>query len=213
VNYDFANTQCYPGSGTTITDLAGTANAATYGSPPFSSGYFTLNGSNQHIGMTAGCQGRMSPANSGVTISSFVWVYPMDNGVILDEQDGGWHDSHIEMVGGRLRFRTWYFGGSYVTSSTGVSLNTWMHLGYTFDGGTFRAYVNGASVGSMTGSRDSPGNNGFRQMFHLGLGDSTNMGDGTYANMRVGTLQVYNVASSSSDVSSLFSALRSRYGI
>jgi hypothetical protein len=42
--------------------------------------------------------------------------------------------------------------GSYGT----VPLNQWAHLAATWDGGTMRYYINGASVGSSTGTVPSP---------------------------------------------------------
>ena len=43
--------------------------------------------------------------------------------------------------------------------------------------------------------------------------DITNMGDGSYANMRLGQFQVYNAALNSTEVEQVFNSSRSTYGI
>ena len=115
LNYDISNTSSYPGSGTTVTDLTGSSNATLYNSPTYTAtggGYLTFNGSNQYLGTNTALGSKLNPANSSTVISIFVWVYPIDNGVIVSElgstsPNTGWHDSQIEMVGGTLRFSVW----------------------------------------------------------------------------------------------------------
>ena len=122
----------YSGSGTQISDPRGGSSVTLGNSPTFSSAepqYFTLNGSNQYLVNNTELTSKLA-MNGGTrskTISAFVWVYPTsNNGVILDEIgvasiSSGWHDSHIEMVSGTMKFRVW--GGATLSSSISTPLN------------------------------------------------------------------------------------------
>jgi len=141
-----------------------------------------------------------------------------DNGVIVSELgqttiNAGWHDSQIERVAGTVKFSVWQNGTGFA-SSIPTSTNTWYYIGFTYDGSTLTGYVNGASAGTAAYSRQTPFNNGSTAL-HYGLAnnDSTNLGDGTYANCRIGAFHVYNTAISTTQVLSNFNAQRSRYGV
>ena len=115
LNYNINDTSSYPGTGTAVTDLTGSSNATLYNSPTYTAtggGYLTFNGSNQYLGLNTSLNTKLSPVNTSTIISIFVWAYPMDNGVIVQEigqttPNAGWHDSQIEMVAGTLKFSVW----------------------------------------------------------------------------------------------------------
>ena len=131
LNYNINSLSSYPGSGTTIIDLQGNSNATTFNSPTYTSsggGYLTFNGSNQYFVTNTALGSKLNPANTSTIISIFVWVYPMDNGVIVQEigqssPNAGWHDSQIEMVSGTLRFSVWNNQPSGFASSISTPLN------------------------------------------------------------------------------------------
>jgi hypothetical protein len=108
LNYNINDASSYPGTGATVTDLTGSSNATLYNSPTYTSsggGYLTFNGSNQYLGTNTD----LAPKLNQYIVSIFLWVYPMDNGVIVSELGStsintGWHDSQLEMVSGTLRF-------------------------------------------------------------------------------------------------------------
>ena len=219
LNYDISNTSSYPGVGTTITDLQGNSNATTFNSPTYTSSggaYLTFDGINEYFTTNTALGSKLNPANSSTIISIFVWVYPMDNGVIVQEigqttPNSGWHDSQIEMVSGTLRFSVWQNQPSGFASSISTPLNNWYYIGFTYDGTNLRGYVNGSlAVTSGTISRSTPGANLYYAIAHA---DSTNLGDGTFSNMRFGGMQVYNTALSASDVSNNYNATKSRFGL
>ena len=219
LNYDISNSSSYPGSGTTITDLQGNSNATTFNSPTYTSSggaYLTFDGINEYFTTNTALGSKLNPANSSTIISIFVWVYPMDNGVIVQEigqttPNSGWHDSQIEMVSGTLRFSVWQNQPSGFASSISTPLNNWYYIGFTYDGTNLRGYVNGSlAVTSGTISRSTPGANLYYAIAHA---DNTNLGDGSFANMRFGGMQVYNTALSTNDVLNNYNATKSRFGL
>ena len=219
LNYDISNSSSYPGSGTTITDLQANSNATTFNSPTYTSSggaYLTFDGINEYFTTNTALGSKLNPVNSSTIISIFVWVYPMDNGVIVQEigqttPNSGWHDSQIEMVSGTLRFSVWQNQPSGFASSISTPLNNWYYIGFTYDGTNLRGYVNGSlAVTSGTISRSTPGSNLYYAIAHA---DNTNLGDGSFANMRFGGMQVYNTALSTNDVLNNYNATKSRFGL
>jgi hypothetical protein len=141
-----------------------------------------------------------------------------DNGVIVSELgqttiNTSWHDSQIERVAGTVKFSVWSNGAGFA-SSIATSTDVWYYIGFTYDGSTLTGYINGSSAGSVVYSRSTPYNVGSTGLYYgLANNDSTNLGDGTYANCRLGAFHVYNTAISTTQVLSNFNAQRSRYGV
>jgi len=220
LNYDIANASSYPGTGATVTDLQASSNATLFNTPTYASGYLTFNGTNQYLTTNTSLNSKLSPANTSTVISIFTWVYPMDNGVIVQElgqttPNSGWHDSQIEMVAGTMKFSVWSNQPGF-SSTISTPLSAWYYAGFTFDGSVLRGYVNGAlAVTSATITRSTPYNDGGNLALHYAIAHATitNLGDGTFSNMRLGALQVYNTALSAAQVSANFQADRSRYGV
>ena len=121
LNWDVQDYTSYSGTGTSITDLQGNSNGTFTGTITYTAGnpnignpnYLTIEGSNtEYVVSATGLNSKLSPVNSGTSISTFVWVYPTGNGIILDELgttaiNTSWHDSQIELVSGALKFRVW----------------------------------------------------------------------------------------------------------
>jgi len=224
LNYDISKPASYSGSGTTITDLQGNSNATTVNSPTYTSsggGYLTFNGSNQYFVTNTSLNSKLSPANTSTVLSIFVWVYPMDNGVIVAELGQAtantlWHDSQIEMVAGTIKFSVWSGVVQNLSSSISTPLNNWYYVGFTYDGTNLRGYVNGSlAVTSGTITRQTPYNNGGGVGLHYAVAseDLTKLGDGSYANMRFGGMQIYNTALTGNNVLTNFNATKSTYGL
>jgi hypothetical protein len=213
-----------PSSGSTWTDDIGNSNATLGNTPIYSSnngGYITLNGSNQYILTSTGLGSKFSgtsPSKS-TAASIFIWCYPTEQGVIVNELgassiSAGWHDSNIEMLStGVICFSVWHNSLTNKVSSTAKSFNTWYYLGWTYSGTTLTAYINGASIGTATLTRNAPYNNGNDLFYGLGAADTTNMGDGSYCAMRVGSFQVYNRGLTAAEVARNYNSNKSRYGL
>ena len=220
LNYDIGNASSYSGAGSTVTDLQASSNATLFNTPTYTSGYLTFNGTNQYLTTNTSLNSKLSPANTSTVISVFTWVYPMDNGVIVQElgqttPNSGWHDSQIEMVAGTMKFSVWSNQPGF-SSAISTPLSAWYYAGFTFDGSVLRGYVNGAlAVTSPTITRSTPYNDGGNRALHYAIAHATitNLGDGTFSNMRLGALHVYNTALTAGQVSTNFQADRSRYGV
>jgi hypothetical protein len=213
-----------PPTGSTWTDDVGNSNATLANSPTYSSsngGYISLNGSNQYVMTSTSLNAQISGTspNKSTAQSIFIWCYPTEQGVIVSEIgqaviNSAWHDSNIEMSSsGLISFSVWH--GSLVNrvTSTSRSFNAWYHLGWTYSGTTLTAYINGVSVGTATLTRSAPFNNGNNLHYALGAEDGTNMDEGSYCAMRVGSFQVYNRALTAGEVTTNFNSNKSNYGL
>jgi len=223
--YEFSTPGSYSSSaGSTVTDLVGNSDGLTQNSPGYTlpvgqtAGYLQFNGTNQYLVTQTNLNPKLSPANTSTVISVFVWAYMTDNGVIVSELgqttiNTSWHDSQIERVAGTVKFSVWSNGAGFA-SSIATSTDVWYYIGFTYDGSTLTGYINGSSAGSVVYSRSTPYNVGSTGLYYgLANNDSTNLGDGTYANCRLGAFHVYNTAISTTQVLSNFNAQRSRYGV
>jgi len=217
LDYDFSNASCYVGSGSAVVDLAGNSDATLFNSPAFSSGSLTFNGTNQYLLTNTDLNSKLSPPNTSKAISVFMWVNPLDNGVLLGELgqaaiNTGYHDAQIEMVAGKLRFAVWNnISRPVVSSSISTPTGSWYHVGFTHDGSTLKGYVNGALAATASYTRLTPYESGRGLFYQVAATEGTNLGDGTAANMKLGELKVYNVARSAAEVSSSYEDTKSKW--
>lgn len=217
LQYDIGNTASYGGSGATVTDLVGNSAATLYNGPTYASGYLTFNGTNQALVTNTSLASKVTTDITSIVM----WAYPMDNGVLLSEvgsnalpNAAGWHDSQMEMVGGTMKFGMWNgLGISTIASSVATPLNNWYHFAMVYDGTKLNAYVNGTAAGSVTFSRMNPIEGSAGIHYTIAAADITNMGDGTYAAMRLGQFLVYSTALTAAEISQNFGAGRSFYGV
>ena len=154
-------------------------------------------------------------ASLNPTESVFVWFNPAAAGQIVSELgqatiNTGYHDSNIEVnSSGIFSFSVWHGSLTNKVVSSAKSFNNWYHLGFTYSGTTFIAYINGSSIGTTTFTRQPP------TSLHYGLCsiDSTNMGTGAYGSGKMGNFMFYNRALSASEVRQNFNATRARFGV
>jgi hypothetical protein len=216
-NYDIADTNSYKTTSPTLVKntIKGT-NATLYSTPTYtatSGKYMSFNGSTQYM-MT---ENLGSYFNSGV-VSLMLWVYPTDAGVLISEQgspivDANWYDSQIEITNvsgstGTLRCGTWSGTGLRSVSTT-ITLNQWNYICLTHSGTQLKGYLNGSNFGSLSYVRDYPS-----QLYYTFASKcNTNMGDGTYANARLGSFQVSNVVWTDDEVNRSYMFNAYRYGV
>ena len=201
-----------------LSDNVNSKHATLYNGPTYTSTggqYINFDGSNDYA-ITGDLSSNFSNGSEVQTIQ--LLCYPQDAGVLVSElgagsSTSGWHESVMEITtSGTLKVGFW--NGSGITNiSTSITMNSWNLITMTYDGSTLRAYLNGVSFGSTTFNRDVPhaySGNGLYYCF--GKEDFTNMGNGTYAQFRFGSFQVYNRVLSDDEVMRNWTHISYRYG-
>jgi hypothetical protein len=210
LEYNTFNTSSYSGSGTTIYDISGNSrNGTITGSPTWTSNYFTF--SDDYV--TTPNLSSAIPASNEVH-SVEVWVYPTDNGVLVQYNgqptpDAGYHFSAIEIVGGNLEVGLW--NGTVIVSTGNigaVSFNQWHQIVLTYNGSVCKGYLDGVFKGSVNVAWFSPMDESLPLPFYMNFGyqDSTSHGDGGDFNGRFGIWQVYNTALTDAQVLSNYNS-------
>ena len=224
VCYDFTNNNSYPTTGTVVTDIFKNSNASLINTPTYSaftSGSIYFDGSNEFLITSTSLNSKFAGTspNKSETTSIFMWVYMMDNGVILSEQgtspipNTGWFESVIERVSGDLKFGFWNGTSiSSVTSSVATSLNTWYYVGLTYDGSQMKAYINGSLVGQLSFNRLAPYNGGTNAYYAIASECPTSMGDGGYAKMYLGRFEIFNYSLSQTQIEYNYIITKGLYG-
>ena len=219
LRYEISDRDSYSGT-TTVTDLVSNSNATLTDGPTYSiNGYLNFDGTNDYLSTNTSLNSKLSPANTSLIISHFVWIYPKDNGVVVSEigqttPNISWHDSQIEIVAGNLKFGLWQSVGgvSSLNSSISTPFYNWYYVGLTYDGTTMRGYVNGQLAGSKLVSRGTPYNIGSTGLHYaIASADTTSLGDGSPAKMKLGAFHVYNKALSNQEVVSNYNYTKSNY--
>jgi len=218
LNLDASNPASYPGSGTTWTNLV-TGNAVTS---------FTING---NVTYNAANDGVLRFADGGLASTSNslgrFTKYSIETWVKIAGTSGSYPCLFTESVnqgtGGAnmiLGYNTGFgtanqytsgFNSSswnvYTTTTNTSDLNNWVQIVATYDGNICTIYKNGVNVGS--GSIGSSGINSANLGYNIGKRwDQSNYAYGDYSVVRL-----YNRDLSSSEVTTNFNALKSRFGL
>lgn len=234
LNYDFANTATYPGTGTSVNNLSSTSHTGTINGATFNSaGYFEFPGSlDQRI--YVGSLG--STEFNNLTI--LVWFYPTSvtnyenvldcNYNVPDPADGLVKSGNI---GPRLEMNNsgnlaWNWGASRSAndpffscnaSNTGIVANTWYHSVLVINGNQAingSTYLNG--IAQNTGSQTAGGSvSWYGGIGNLVLGDGfilQNTGIREFTG-RIGEVQIYNRVLTAQEISKNFNATRAKYGV
>jgi uncharacterized repeat protein (TIGR02543 family) len=215
LNYNFADSASYPGSGTAVTDVSpntGGVNASITGTTSFTAGTVSTP---SYLNISGGAYVQTGQLYSRVgegSVSAFGWIYANGDGVVLDElgnSDFSWHDSQIEVYNGKLAMRM--YSGAAITSTATVT-NGWHYVGFTFGGGTLTGYLDGAAFATSTSyTRSSNPNNSI--FYALGKSDTTDLYTSATGNFRLGAFQVWNSGLTSTAVANNFKASCGIYSV
>jgi hypothetical protein len=205
VNLDAGNTDSYPGSGSTWTNLVddtdytitdGAFNSADGGSIVF-------NGTSTFVPIG-------TPLSAGTNYTKEAWVYDDGPGLnsrnILSTEDDVLYISGGVLYGG--------VGGSFNVVDVGSSLGTgvWRHVCLTFNDttNTMVLYINGGNVNSSSNNSvtQSYSGNTLRIGSHFVGGSPVSFWNGKIAEVRV-----YNAALTEAQVIANYNATKARYGL
>jgi hypothetical protein len=206
-SYDFSDALCYPGSGSTVFDLAGSLDlpidGATFGGTGQSK-YFSFDGTNDKIGVNSGITG------VGSTFSINIWVERAGEPVYGTLFAGGYVDPsgkgpvfyYPTDVSGT--FSASFNYGVGLVESTSNPLNTWQMWTYTCDGTTSKLYKNGTFFGSDTQDAGTWDTGAFWLGVQIG-------GTANYFQGKIAILDIYNSSLGSTAILDNYNTQESRF--
>jgi len=213
--YDPSNSVSYPGTGSTITNLASTSLNGTMSNITYTSPYFSYNGSSSQINVSDNAL--LEPGTGDWTMEAWVYLSSSTGSkVVLGKFDpgGGSQDvSYSIRIQGAGIYAQIGNGSTVVdTPLYTLPLNTWTHVTYVWKNvatNSLEAYINGVSVGSVSHSfasiLNTPSN------LYIG---SYNGGEySQYMNGRIGITRLYSAALTSAQVLQNYNADKSKYGL
>lgn len=202
VHLDAGNTNSYPGSGTTWSDLTSSSNDLTLtNGPVFSStdgGTIEFDGSNDY-----------ATSSNSVTLSG---DFSFDAWVYLDTTASGYDAifsiGQYSQTSGLALFGPYFSvwsGGSQLGYATTFATAAWKHVALTRSGSTNTLYLDGSSVGTFTNS------NAFSGSIGLGAGFWTTS-PGNYMPGKISNARLYNgKALTAAEVTQNYNALSGRF--
>jgi hypothetical protein len=213
--YDPSNPVSYPGTGTTISNLASASLPGTMSNITYTDPYFAYNGSSSQINIADAAA--LEPGSGDWTMEA--WVY-LSSGtgskVVLGKFDPGGLSADVSYsirIQGAGIYSQIGNGSTVVdTALYTLPLNTWKQVVYVWKNvatNSLEAYVNGVSQGSVSHS------------FASILNTSSNLYIGSYnggeysqwMNGRIGIVRLYNAALTASEVLQNYNADRGLYGL
>jgi len=212
-NVDAANVSSYSGTGNVWNDLSGSNNIKFYSSSSYNvnaNPTFDSDGGGSLV--TTGIFGK-SINNSGISGSV---ARSMEAWVKFNSVAG---NAVISIGGSVISSNTLYelmaysnnviehYWGNFTQSSTVLATNTWYHIVILYDGTTNHyIYINGVQVGFSA----TPTLNTSNTPIYIGPAVTTTWGA---FNGKIAALRIYNRALTSSDVTTNFNALKTRFGL
>lgn len=207
---DAANVKSYPGTGTTVSDIAGGGYTGTLvNSPTFvttGQGSLSFDGNNQYMSFA-----QNTPTMSQMTVEVVCKLLnptPQTTGFILGRSSSYrliYSSSGFDWICSTSN-NGWYTTGTTLSGST--TITNWNHVVCTYDGSRLRFYLNGVLVN--TTSSDISGNVQNGSNFQMMNTDAANVSNG---NGLISVARIYNTALTAANVRQNFNALRGRYGI
>lgn len=203
-----ANTKCYPGSGSTVTDLLGSGRQGTLSNISFSNTY----GGSFDLGVDPSLSFTGNVLNVGsFTVEAFVKTPSTgtDNRTyyyVGNSSSGGiWFFKHRTGLGNRLVLHAWDGVNPRVDviSSDVVPDNIETHVAVTFNGTQYQLYINGTANGSAV-TDNSPGATSNNEFIGTANGSEDCIGS-------LYSLKVYSRALSASEMKQNYIAHRGRF--
>jgi len=223
---DAGAVRSYPGSGTTVYNLAdgtynGTlVNGMTYDSE--ASGCFVGDGTDDNItfGESADTKGT---TNNAITYECWVkrtGTSTASNPRIMSTDASDYNALYLESSGaGNLIWRINIGGGSKtVTHTGGVPLNEWTHIigtGYYNGSSNYTAelYINGSLVGNNNAAASGAWGDGTSRPFAIFSNVESTVQNNNCLTGKVASARVYNISLTADQVTQNYNAQKSRFGL
>lgn len=141
--------------------------------------------------------------NNKISIS--LWIYPISNNIsILGSTQ--WQFQLRLNANNKLYFNQWNSSGGdslYNTSVNNITLNTWTHICYTWDGTNMKLYINGINDSNFTYKNGNTHSTG--HLLNIG-GDiyNNNTGGSKYFNGSISDVRIYATILSEDDIKELY---------
>lgn len=219
---DASSTSSYPGSGTTWSDISGSANNATLvNSPTFTSensGAIVFNGTNQYANIA---DSYLFAPTTALTVDAWIrttTISPQFQFIIGQFKDNVPTNSswYLRLQYGAPQFGYYSGGASWaeatVTSSSSISINTWVHITGVWTGTTMKVYVNGINTGSAARAV-APTDSSLQVKIGAGEQNSNNSGLNFFSGRIAQVGFRYNTAWSDTEVLDNFEDKRSRFSV
>ena len=213
--YDPSFSTSYPGSGSTITNLANTSLPGTLSNITYTDPYFSYNGTNSQVAVADNAL--LEPGSGDWTME--VWVnqsVATGSQVILGKFDpgGGAQDVSYAIRVSNGNVRADFGNGTTAMNTANYALptGTWTQLVYVFNNvanNNVITYVNGVQQATTTHSFASILNTST----NLYLGSYNGGEYSQYFNGRIGITRLYNTALTSANVLQNYNADKAKYGL
>ena len=212
--YDAGSERCYPGSGTSATNIMSQASPGTLqngvGFNTANGGYWEFDGIDSKIDVT---NFPTQVFNGSCAMECWIYWINDSRSTILGnfDQGSGGHDVNFEKLSSdRLRIY-WDRGGrDLITSNNVVAQNAWQCVTFVRDtsANEFRLYVNGAIVDTTanTGSNITSTGTTFR------IGADSRNGD-PVLNGNIASVRMYSQALTTAQALQNYNAQKSRFGL
>ena len=148
---DAGNTQSYPGSGTTWTDLSGNNNTGTLtNGPTFSSddgGYIDFDGTNDRVETSSD----MFSPNANFTFSVWIKLDTVDSQstIISDFTNTGSIQIVYNATASGIRIVKSFVSTVDTFSNSALSANVWYHITITRQSNTYKLYIDGSFISTF----------------------------------------------------------------
>jgi hypothetical protein len=215
--YDPSDPTSYPGTGTTISNLASTSLAGSMSNVTYTDPYFTYNGTSSTTSVADNAL--LEPGSGDFTLEAWVYYSAIagSSRVIVAKTDGGnsadWGYG-IRTISNGSTYLEVGNGSTTVTSPTyTVTTGQWYHIVGVYTNvasNSIELYVNGVSQGSNSHSFASIKNTTRPLFFGSFDGGAT---FGQWFNGRMGATRMYNAALTAGQVLQNYNANRGTYGL
>jgi len=163
LDYNFGNPLCYPGSGTTITDLSSKGNNATLiSSPtysPLNGGVFINTNSPTNKGIVGSASASLNWGAGDVSVEVWYRLGTLAVWSILDTRPAA-DGNYVALYNNASNKTIFYFStGDRITSTASNTTTSYVHCVMTRISGVWRMYINGTVEATTYTGSGSPASN------------------------------------------------------